>query len=148
MHFTYFTALTATLACTVSATLDPATSNSKGQCPTKFNCAAAKKSKAIQAAECSHNTRTKEQQTFAVFTIDHQYDKNHGAPYGDCSAYTCEPPATGQMEDDEDCWTFFWEEGYGAEEGEGVGCIKDPNTGECGCEDSDGTFIPGGNDCT
>ena len=70
-------------------------------------------------------------------------------PYGTCSAYTCEPPATpGQMEDDEDCWTFFWEEGYGKEEGEGAGCIKDPGTGECGCEDSDGTFIAGSDSCT
>ncbi|KAM3416671.1 SVP1-like protein 2 [Cercospora zeina] len=148
MQFTYFAALTATLACTVSATLDPATSNSKGQCPTKLNCSATKKSTAIQAAECSHNTRTHEKQTFAVFTIDHQYDDNHGAPYGDCSAYTCEPPATGQMKQDADCWTFFWEEGYGAGDGEGAGCIKDPNTGECGCEDSDGTFTRGKDDCT
>ncbi|KAI5362130.1 hypothetical protein Slin15195_G057820 [Septoria linicola] len=148
MRFTLFTTLAATLACGVTATLDPATSNSKGRCPTTFNCSATKVSKAIQAAECSHNTRTHDKQTFAVFVTDHQYDGNNGYPYGTCSAYTCEPPATpGQMEDDEDCWTFFWEEGYGKEDGEGAGCIKDPNTGECGCENSDGEFIAGKDDC-
>lgn len=78
MQFTIVTALAATLACTVTATLDPALSHSEGQRPTKYNCDATKKSIAIQAAECSHNTRTHEKQTFAVFVIDHQYDDNHG----------------------------------------------------------------------
>lgn len=93
----------------VLATLDPASSNTKGVCPSTYNCSATKVSKAIQAAECSHNTRTSATQTFAVFVTDHQYDSSHGAPYGTCSAYTCTSPTTAQMTDtDDDCWTFFW----------------------------------------
>ncbi|KAG3075559.1 hypothetical protein PI124_g20406 [Phytophthora idaei] len=72
----------------VSATLDPCSSNSKGKCPSTYNCSATKVSTAIQAAECSHNTRTSKTQTFAVFVTDHQYDGNNGYPYGTCSAYT------------------------------------------------------------
>ncbi|KDN63372.1 putative heterokaryon incompatibility protein [Colletotrichum sublineola] len=89
-----------------AATLDPATSNTKGKCPSNYACSATKVSKAIQAAECSHNTRTGKAQTFAVFETDHQYDASHGAPYGTCSAYTCDAPT--QMLADADCWTFFW----------------------------------------
>ncbi|KAF7193814.1 hypothetical protein HII31_04883 [Pseudocercospora fuligena] len=169
MHFSIFTT-TISLAVLASATLDPATSNSKNRCPTTYSCEATKISKNIQAAECSHNTRTHEDQTFAVFVTDHKYDDSHGAPYGTCSAYTCEPPATpaflhcpchefmifanarflvrsGQMKDEVDCWTFFWEEGYGKSEGKGAGCIKSPDDGTCGCENSDGEFIYGGDDC-
>ncbi|TVY40017.1 hypothetical protein LOCC1_G004734 [Lachnellula occidentalis] len=92
-----------------AATLSPATSNTQGKCPATYNCSATKVSKAIQAAECSHNTRTSTTQTFAVFVTDHQYDESHGAPYGTCSAYTCTAPTTAQMTDvDADCWTFFW----------------------------------------
>ncbi|KAK1456227.1 hypothetical protein CPAR01_07313 [Colletotrichum paranaense] len=141
----------------VAATLDPATSNTKGKCPSSYNCSATKVSKAIQAAECSHNTRTSKTQTFAVFETDHQYDGNNGYPYGTCSAYTCESPT--EMITDDDCWTFFWSNGLmadgftmysgtGEEDGVGTGCIKDPNTGVCGCENSDGTFISGASDCT
>jgi hypothetical protein len=116
---------------------------------TKVLSASAKVSSAIQAAECSHNTRTSKTQTFAVFTIDHQYDGNHGAPYGTCSAYTCEPPETPeQMKNDVNCWTFFWVADHGWHEGVGTGCIRDPQTGECGCEDSNGTFHAGSNNCT
>ncbi|EEY63112.1 uncharacterized protein PITG_14762 [Phytophthora infestans T30-4] len=61
-----------------------------------------------KAAECSHNTRTSETQTFAVFVTDHQYDGNNGYPYGTCSAYTCDPPTLDQMEDNDGCWMFFW----------------------------------------
>lgn len=75
---------------------------------TSFSPIATKVSKAIQAAECSHNTRVSGQQTFAVFETDHQYDSSHGAPYGTCSAYTCESPTSADMKADEDCWTFFW----------------------------------------
>ena len=110
-------------------TLDPCTSNTKGKCPGATNCSgtplppsllshrrahidpplATKVSNAIQAAECSHNTRVSGQQTFAVFVTDHQYDKSHGAPYGTCSAYTCTAPTDAQMTDaNADCWTFFW----------------------------------------
>ncbi|KAK1986461.1 hypothetical protein LZ30DRAFT_746406 [Colletotrichum cereale] len=127
-----------------AATLDPATSNTKSKCPSKYACSATKVSKAIQAAECSHNTRTGKAQTFAVFETDHRYDASHGAPYGTCSAYTCDAPA--QMIADADCWTFFWS-GTGEQSGVGTGCIRDPNTGECGCENSDGTFIPGSDSC-
>ncbi|KAL0939672.1 small secreted protein [Colletotrichum truncatum] len=129
----------------VAATLDPATSNTKGACPSVYNCSAVKVSKAIQAAECSHNTRTSKQ-TFAVFETDHQYDKVKGAPYGTCSAYNCVSPTKSQMTKDADCWTFFWS-GSGTSSGEGVGCIKDPQTGICGCENSDGTFVPGSSSC-
>lgn len=89
---------------------------------------AAKTSTAIQAAECSHNTRTSGTstpqslkieyctevwdagtQTFAVFVTDHEYDSSYGAPYGTCSAYTCTAPTDSEMtDDDDDCWTFFW----------------------------------------
>lgn len=93
--------------------------------------------------------RTSETQTFAVFQTDHQYDSDHGAPYGTCSAYTCDPPETPeQMKNDKDCWTFFWVKGHGKEDGVGTGCIRDPDTGECGCEDSDGTFHVGKSNCT
>lgn len=63
-----------------------------------------------------------------------------------------------------DYWTFFWS-GNGTSSGVGTGCIKgefvltwkgkgcadkhiDPTTGECGCENSDGTFIAGSDSCT
>lgn len=70
--------LTLALGALTTATLEPATSNTKGKCPASANCSgtidtkheaidwnkanietlAAKTSTAIQAAECSHNTRT------------------------------------------------------------------------------------------
>lgn len=69
-------------------------------------------------------------------------------PAGSCAAYTCTPPRTpAQMKNEDGCWTFFWIEGYGKEKGVGTGCIRDPQTGECGCEDSNGTFVPGSNNC-
>lgn len=134
-------ALATTLA---TATLNPATSNTKGSRPASPACSAAKTSKAIQAAECSHNTRTSTTQTFAVFKTDHQYDDVQGAPYGTCEAYTCE---AGEMEAAEDYWTFFWGS-EGESQGEGAGCIKDPQSGECGCENSDGEFVAGKSDCS
>ncbi|KAK4622164.1 hypothetical protein CLAFUW4_07209 [Fulvia fulva] len=143
MQFSTFIGLALTLAC-ANATLDPATSNSKGKCPKTMACSATKVSKAIQAAECSHNTRTHETQTFAVFETDHQYDDSHGAPYGNCSAYTCGVPTS--FTSDADCWTFFWS-GKGTSSGVGTGCIRDPNTSECGCENSDGEFIAGSDSC-
>lgn len=107
---------------------------------------AVKTSKAIQAAECSHNTRTSKQ-TFAVFTTDHQYDKVNGAPYGTCEAYNCAPGTS--VASNEDSWTFYWDAAgvVGEESGEGAGCIKSPDDGTCGCENSDGTFVYGGSDC-
>ncbi|KAF4314753.1 hypothetical protein BBO99_00009872 [Phytophthora kernoviae] len=140
MNFSLLLALLAAPAM-VSATLDPCRSNTKGYCPSTYNCEATKTSTAIQAAECSHNTRTHDTQTFAVFVTDHQYDGNHGYPYGTCTAYTCDAPTKSQMEANEDCWTFFWS-------GIGTDCIKDPKTGECGCErSSDGKFFVGKTDC-
>ncbi|KAL4887200.1 hypothetical protein BJY04DRAFT_212250 [Aspergillus karnatakaensis] len=130
----------------VAATLAPALSNTKGYMPATIDCEAAKVSTAIQAAECSHNTRTSETQTFAVFQVDHQYDGNNGYPYGTCSAYTCTPPTIDDLEEDSDYWIFYWTDD-GSESGVGTGCIKDPNTGVCGCENSDGTFIVGSNSC-
>lgn len=50
-------------------------------------------------------------------------------------------------DDDDDCWTFFWS-GSGESSGVGTTCIKDPSSGECGCENSDGTFIVGSDSCT
>lgn len=129
-----------------TATLSPATSNTKGSYPSNPACSPAKTSKAIQAAECSHNTRTSTTQTFAVFKTDHQYDDVQGAPYGTCEAYTCAAPASSDLTQNEDYWTFFWGNG-GSSEGEGAGCIKDPQSGECGCENSDGEFIAGKDDC-
>jgi hypothetical protein len=105
---------------------------------------AAKTSKAIQAAECSHNTRVSGIQIFAVFKQDHQYDGNNGYPYGTCEAYTCEPGT--EMTSDADSWTFYWGN-EGEDEGEGAGCIKSPDDGTCGCENSDGTFVYGSSDC-
>ncbi|KAF1967149.1 hypothetical protein BU23DRAFT_543192 [Bimuria novae-zelandiae CBS 107.79] len=131
------------LAASVVATLDPATTNTNGKFPTKPSCSPVKTSKAIQAAECSHNTRTSKQ-TFAVFTTDHKYDKVNGAPYGTCEAYNCDPGTA--MTASADAWTFFWS-GAGECDGEGVGCIKNPVDGMCGCENSDGTFVPGGSNC-
>ncbi|KAJ9623995.1 hypothetical protein H2203_005442 [Taxawa tesnikishii (nom. ined.)] len=147
LFFLAFTGLSTALIGSVIATLDPATPNSKGKCPETLACSAAKTSKAIQAAECSHNTRTSTTQTFAVFTSDHQYDSVYGAPYGTCQAYTCTPPTDAQMTDvDADCWTFFWNDA-GEEDGVGTGCAKDPQTGACGCEDSSGTFVAGSDSC-
>lgn len=103
------------------ATVDPATSNTKGKCPSTYNCDAAANSTAIQAAECAHNTRTSEPETFAVFVTDHQYDSVYGAPYGSCAAYTCAAPTAAEMDDvDADCWTFFWGD-EGASQGVGTG---------------------------
>jgi hypothetical protein len=69
---------------------------------------ASKTSNAIQAAECAYNTRVSGKQTFAIFKVDHQYDKNNGAPYGTCEAYECDAPASGELTADADYWTFFW----------------------------------------
>ncbi|KAL2851913.1 hypothetical protein BJY01DRAFT_244847 [Aspergillus pseudoustus] len=147
MQLTTFFAILVSLAPGfVIATLDPASSNTKAYKPAKLNCEAAKVSTAIQAAECSHNTRTSGTQTFAVFQVDHQYDGNNGYPYGTCSAYTCTPPASDELEADADYWIFYWSD-EGTEGGVGTGCIKDPNTGECGCENSDGTFVAGSDSC-
>ncbi|KAL4960180.1 uncharacterized protein BDV14DRAFT_193149 [Aspergillus stella-maris] len=146
MHFITFLAALAAPAL-VTATLDPASSNTKGYKPSSLNCDAAKVSNAIQAAECSHNTRTSETQTFAVFEQDHQYDENNGAPYGTCSAYTCTAPTSSELTEDEDYWVFYWGD-EGESTGYGTTCIKDPNTGECGCENSDGTFVAGSDSCS
>ncbi|CAI5746280.1 unnamed protein product [Peronospora destructor] len=118
----------------VSVALDPAQSNTKGKCPgPSFKCVVEKINGPIQAAECSHNTRTHKKQTFAVFVTDHKYDGNKGYPYGSCSAYTCEAPTSDQMIENDDCWTFS-------------GMIT---TNQCGCEDSaDGRFTAGKTNCT
>ena len=146
MFLTNLLALALALTLTI-ATLLPATSNSKGLYPKTPACSPSARSTAIQAAECSHNTRTSTTQTFAVFKTDHQYDDVYGAPYGSCEAYTCPAPTTGEMDADDDFWTFFWGDG-GESEGEGVGCIRDPGSGECGCESSvDGEFVVGKTDC-
>ncbi|KAK1144856.1 hypothetical protein N8T08_004869 [Aspergillus melleus] len=137
--------LSATLA---AATLQPATSNTKGKCPGSVSCSPAKTSNAIQAAECAYNTRTSETQTFAVFETDHQYDTSNGAPYGTCKAYTCTAPTNDELtKSDEDCWTFFWNDN-GESSGVGTDCIKSPDDGTCGCENSDGTFVYGGSNCS
>ncbi|KAJ5128162.1 hypothetical protein N7448_008941 [Penicillium atrosanguineum] len=130
----------------VVASLYPASSNTKGYRPSNLNCTAAAVSTAIQAAECSHNTRTSETQTFAVFETDHQYDSNNGAPYGTCRAFICDPPTSGTLMKASDYWIFYWSDD-GEEGGYGTTCIKDPETGKCGCENSDGTFVSGSDTC-
>ncbi|PSN74045.1 small secreted protein [Corynespora cassiicola Philippines] len=134
------------LLAVASATLDPATSNTKGKYFSNPGCSPEKTSTAIQASECSHNTRVHGQQTFAIFKTDHQYDSSHGAPYGTCEAYTCEPPANTTMTEDADSWVFFWGN-QGEETGEGAGCIRSPDDGTCGCENSTGEFVYGGTNC-
>lgn len=37
--------------------------------------------------------------------------------------------------------------GKGKSSGVGTGCIRDPKTGVCGCENSDGKFYAGKSDC-
>ncbi|KJX97177.1 hypothetical protein TI39_contig537g00004 [Zymoseptoria brevis] len=152
MHISPTTSLSIALllAALTTATLDPATSNTKGKKPSKLGCSATKVSKRIQAAECAYNTRVSGQQTFSVFVTDSSISNPNGAPYGTCSAYTCTAPTTSQMESDSSAWTFFWKAGGGQGEKGGVGtkCIQHPNTGECGCErSSDGVFFPGKGDC-
>ncbi|KAF1324096.1 hypothetical protein FI667_g10014, partial [Globisporangium splendens] len=148
--YIYLTSALLLLASTTSveATLDPCTSNTKGKAPVPIptGCTAQKTSRAIQAAECSHNTRVAGKQAFAVFTTSHQYDKNHGAPYGDCTAYTCTGTPKFAMQANADAWTFFWSSA-GESSGVGTGCIRDPTNGVCGCENSDGKFISGGTNC-
>ncbi|KAM3070378.1 hypothetical protein ACMFMG_010205 [Clarireedia jacksonii] len=129
-----------------TATLDPATSNTKGKYPKSPSCNASKVSKAIQAAECAYNTRVSGTQTFAVFKTDHKYDSSHGAPYGTCSAYTCTAPTDDELSSGDDYWTFFWSNA-GEDSGVGTTCIEDPSTGKCGCENSDGTFVAGSSSC-
>ncbi|KAE9132512.1 hypothetical protein PF005_g3460 [Phytophthora fragariae] len=131
----------------VSATLAPCHANLKGKCPKLHNCKVTKISSAIQAAECSYNTRTYQKQTYAVFKQDHQYDGNHGYPYGDCYAYTCKMDT--KMVNNKDCWTFIWDgKVNGTKPGVGTGCIKDPHTSDCGCEDSlTGKFHVNKTDC-
>ncbi|KAL7688612.1 hypothetical protein Plhal304r1_c018g0063351 [Plasmopara halstedii] len=135
------------IAALASATLDPCKTNTNKRCLVRTNCKAAEPSKTIQAAECSHNTRTHEKQVFAVFVRDHKFDGNHGAPYGICHAYTCDETFTMKTKEGEDCWMFFWN-GNGTNNGTGTGCIRDPLSGQCGCErSSDGKFFAGKTDC-
>ena len=127
------------------ATLQPATSNTKGKCPSTNDCAPQKTSQDIQAAECAHNTRTHGQETYAIWK--RTKTNSNGISYGSCAAYTCTAPTKGEMVTNDACWTFFWSSG-GAQQGVGTGCIRDPNSGECGCENSDGQFIVGSDSCS
>ena len=36
----------------------------------------------------------------------------------------------------------------GDSSGPGTGCIRSPDDGSCGCENSDGTFVAGSEDCS
>ncbi|KAH9826494.1 Small secreted protein [Teratosphaeria destructans] len=90
-------------------------------------------------------------------------DAYHGAPYGkllptgnrkvsrtlmvtgDCYAYTCEAPT--EMVDDPRAHTFFWTKQGKDKHGTGTSCIKSPITGKCGCENSNGQFMPESDDC-
>ncbi|EME85222.1 uncharacterized protein MYCFIDRAFT_9243, partial [Pseudocercospora fijiensis CIRAD86] len=77
-----------------------------------------------------------------LVVTDHTFDSAaYGAPYGTCEAYT------GNARRDRLLDFYFWEEGYGKSAGEGAGCIKSPDDGTCGCENSDGEFIYGGDNC-
>ncbi|KAK8200276.1 hypothetical protein HDK77DRAFT_481707 [Phyllosticta capitalensis] len=135
------------LAGLATATLDPCTSNTKGKKPSVDLSSADKSSDDIQAAECSHNTRVSGDQTFAVFITDHSKDSNHGAPYGTCYAFTTAAGSNSSMVTDADAWTFFWSN-LGSSSGQGTGCIKDPEDGTCGCEDSDGSWHKGSSNCS
>lgn len=72
------------------------------------------------------------------------WNRVYSAPYGNCTAYTCDVPT--KFVPDENHWSFFWNE-EGLEEGHGAGCIKNPRNGKCGCENSDGKFITGADNC-
>ncbi|TDH68400.1 hypothetical protein CCR75_006969 [Bremia lactucae] len=145
--FIALTLVAAPALVSVSATLAPCQTNSAHMCPGFYNCNATTISPAIQAAECSHNTRTHKRQTFAVFVQDHQYDGNHGYPYGTCFAFTCQGPTSNDLVANQDCWTFHWDN-EGLSKGMGTDCIRDPKTSECGCErSSDGKFFVGKKDC-
>ncbi|ESZ91276.1 small secreted protein [Sclerotinia borealis F-4128] len=146
MHFLTTIIRIAAFSSLATATLDPATSNTKGYYPKNPSCSPSKTSTAIQAAECAYNTRVSGTQTFAVFTTDHQYDSSHGAPYGTCSAYTCTAPTKAQLTAATDDWVFYWGS-EGTASGVGTPCIKSPVDGTCGCEDSDGKFVHGGSAC-
>ncbi|QSZ30454.1 hypothetical protein DSL72_000008 [Monilinia vaccinii-corymbosi] len=138
----------AALGAVASATLDPATSNTKGYLPGSTGCKPSKTSYAIQAAECSHNTRVAGKQTFAVFKIDHKHDGANGYPYGTCMAYTCTAPPGDSLVPNPDYWTFFWgKTKIGSDKGFGTTCIQSPVDSTCGCENSDGEFKYGRSDC-
>ncbi|KAF2683930.1 hypothetical protein K458DRAFT_418235 [Lentithecium fluviatile CBS 122367] len=126
------------------ATLDPCASNTKNKVPVSPACAATKTSTGIQAAECAYNTRTSSPETFAVWTLTKT--NSNGISYGTCEAYTCEAPTSDEIVEEEGGWTFFWNDN-GEDDGVGTGCIRDPNTTECGCENSDGTFVVGSDSC-
>ncbi|EKG11007.1 Glutathione-dependent formaldehyde-activating family GFA [Macrophomina phaseolina MS6] len=144
MQFTTLATLLAA-ATAVTATLDPCTSNSKGKVPKNPPCSPEESSDDIQAAECSHNTRVSGTQTFAVWT--RTKTNSNGISYGTCEAYTCTAPTSDELGDNPDGWTFFWNSN-GEESGIGTKCIQDPNTGECGCENSNGDFIVGSDSCS
>ncbi|EOD47347.1 putative small secreted protein [Neofusicoccum parvum] len=143
MRFTLATVLATAVA--VSATLDPCTTNSKNKVPKRPACSPSESSDDIQAAECSHNTRLSDTQTFAVWT--RTKTNSNGISYGTCEAYSCTAPTKKEMTAQEGGWTFFWNSN-GVSEGFGTGCIQDPNTGECGCENSNGDFIVGSDSCS
>lgn len=42
---------------------------------------------------------------------------------------------------------IFLYSGKGEDSGDGAGCIKSPDDGTCGCENSDGTFVYGSDSC-
>ncbi|KAF2115933.1 hypothetical protein BDV96DRAFT_612506 [Lophiotrema nucula] len=141
----HLTLLFASLFSIAFATLDPCTSNTPNKMPASANCCATKTSTDIQAAECAYNTRTSDPETFAVWT--RTKTNSNGISYGTCEAYTCTAPTDDELVANEYGWTFFWNDN-GEDDGVGTGCIRDPNTTECGCENSDGTFIVGSDDCT
>ncbi|KAF1954868.1 hypothetical protein CC80DRAFT_351612, partial [Byssothecium circinans] len=138
------TLLLALLPSLTLATLAPCSSNTSGKVPSSAACSATKTSKNIQAAECAYNTRTGGKQTFAVWT--RTKTNSNGLSYGTCAAYTCTAPTSSELTANEDGWSFFWN-GNGEDSGVGTGCIRDPNTTECGCESSDGVFHVGKDDC-
>ncbi|TDH68398.1 hypothetical protein CCR75_006967 [Bremia lactucae] len=140
------TLVAAPMIALVFAKLEPCLSVTNMACPTKFNCEATTTNGPIQAAECSRNTRTKAQQTFAIFVVDDKYRTYHGAPYGTCAAYTCKAPTPAELVKNAKCSTIFWNSD-GEEPGNFYGCIKDPQTGICGCEMSNGLFFPNKTDC-
>ncbi|EKG17783.1 small secreted protein [Macrophomina phaseolina MS6] len=109
--------------------------------------------KVIQLAECAKNIRThgSNDQYFAIFVLDESSDHltSHGAPYGTCFAFSCALPPNTPFASDPRAVTLFWQADPDAASnppgyipGDASNCIKDPNSGACGCEVSgSGNFL-------
>lgn len=55
-----------------------------------------------------------------------------------------QPTVDDLSDDSRDLQTFFWYEQSGGEDGQGTDCMRDFKSGQCKCENSDGSSIVGG----